>query len=267
MNFRTVISVIIPNYNYAPYLRERIDSVLNQTFQDFELILLDDASTDNSVEILNKYRDNPHITHIKINEKNTGSPFQQWLKGISLAKGTYIWIAESDDIASPRFLETTVPLLEQHPDAAICFSGSTLIDEHGNIILHDINKWSKKAMPQKYRIFNGNEYVRRNMYWRNYIANASAAIFRKSSFEQANPTICSEMRYSGDWLFWTRLALHGSVIEVYEELNFFRQHARKVTVKAANNGGGKMEDIEIIRQIELATPIKPYKRTIRHGIL
>ena len=94
-----VVSVIIPNYNYALYLKKRIESILNQTYTDYELILLDDASTDNSVEILEKYKDNPHVSHILVNEKNSGSPFQQWAKGISLARGKWIWIAEADDVA------------------------------------------------------------------------------------------------------------------------------------------------------------------------
>ena len=77
------VSVIVPNYNYARYLPMRIESILNQTFTDFELILLDDASTDESVSVLEKYRNNKHVSHIVVNEQNTGSPVQQWMKGIS----------------------------------------------------------------------------------------------------------------------------------------------------------------------------------------
>lgn len=68
-----MVSVIVPNYNHAPFLRERIDSILAQSYTDFELILLDDCSTDNSRDILNSYRDNPHVSHIIFNEKNSGS--------------------------------------------------------------------------------------------------------------------------------------------------------------------------------------------------
>ena len=84
------VSVIIPNYNHAPYLKERIDSVLNQTYQDFEVIILDDCSPDNSVEVIELYRSNPHVAHILINEQNTRNTFIQWERGISLAKGKYI---------------------------------------------------------------------------------------------------------------------------------------------------------------------------------
>ena len=82
-----IVSIIIPNYNHALYLKQRIDSVLNQTFQDFELLILDDCSTDNSREIIERYRGNPKITQIIYNEKNSGGVFNQWIKGIEKAKG------------------------------------------------------------------------------------------------------------------------------------------------------------------------------------
>ena len=84
------VSVIIPNYNHAPYLKERLDSVFNQSFQGFEVILLDDSSTDNSIEVLNIYTSNPKVSHFIINKKNSGSPFKQWEKGIELATGDYL---------------------------------------------------------------------------------------------------------------------------------------------------------------------------------
>lgn len=264
------VSVIVPNYNYAPYLKARIDSILNQTYQDFELILLDDASTDQSAEILRTYLDNPHVSQIIINEKNTGSPFQQWFKGIAAATGKYIWIAESDDLCESDLLATAVELLDRHPQAAVCFSGSIHIDENGTKLPADCDKWHKKKKKPtgKYAVINGKSYAEHNLYWRSYIANASSAVFRKSCFEKARPTACLEMHCSGDWLFWFKLAMQGDVIEVYEKLNYFRQHTQKVTVKSEITGEGKKEDIEIIFQMEQAIPgINKYKRIIRHGIL
>lgn len=113
------VSVIVPNYCHAPYLEQRIESILQQTFQDFELILLDDCSTDGSREILERYRNHPKVSGIFYNERNSGSPFKQWKKGLSKATGDYVWIAESDDFSSPCFLERCVRILDTRPDCSI----------------------------------------------------------------------------------------------------------------------------------------------------
>lgn len=84
---KPLVSVIIPNYNHAQFLDERIQTVLNQTYQNFELIILDDKSTDNSLEVINKYKNDPHVSEIVVNEENSGSTFKQWHKGFELAKG------------------------------------------------------------------------------------------------------------------------------------------------------------------------------------
>ncbi len=98
------VSVIIPNYNHAPFLKERIDSVINQHYDNFEVIILDDCSKDNSREVIEQYRNHPKVKHIIYNEANSGSTFIQWHKGFRLAEGEYIWIAESDDVADLDFL-------------------------------------------------------------------------------------------------------------------------------------------------------------------
>src|SRR5690348_1753899 len=102
------VSVIIPNYNHAQYLNQRIDSVLKQTYSDFEVIILDDYSIDNSRDIIEQYRTNKKVSAIIYNEINSGNPFQQWDKGIQLAQGEYIWFAESDDWCELNLLETVM---------------------------------------------------------------------------------------------------------------------------------------------------------------
>ena len=81
------LSVIVPSYNNGHFLRERIDSILNQSFQDFELIFLDDCSTDNSVAILREYEAHPRVSALVTNARNSGSPFPQWQRGLDLAVG------------------------------------------------------------------------------------------------------------------------------------------------------------------------------------
>jgi len=106
------VSIIIPCYNHKLFLKERLDSIFNQTYQDFEVILLDDASKDGSVALLEKYSSDKRVSHFIVNDKNSGSPFKQWKKGIDLSKGKYIWIAESDDTCDLNFLEEQLKELQ-----------------------------------------------------------------------------------------------------------------------------------------------------------
>src|SRR5215469_13049609 len=124
------VSVIVPNYNHARFLPMRIDSILGQSFQDFELILLDDCSTDDSRSILHRYASDLRV-RVEFNEVNSGSPFKQWNKGVGLAQGEYIWIAESDDYADERFLEKLIARLDTEPQAvfAYCRSWRVSLDD------------------------------------------------------------------------------------------------------------------------------------------
>ena len=153
-----LVSVIVPNYNHAPYLRQRLDSIFNQTFQDFEVIILDDCSTDNSKEIIEEYRNRPQVSHVVYNETNSGSPFKQWAKGFDLAQGEYIWIAESDDWAELNFLEETVQRIKKN-DVNLVFTNSFIVTPEKQTI--DINI-------QEDRVFNGRWLLRKKMIFQNF---------------------------------------------------------------------------------------------------
>ena len=161
------VSIIVPNYKYARFLDMRMESVLSQTYQDFELILLDDASSDDSKIVLEKYKDNPHVTALVINEKNTGNPFMQWRKGIEMARGEYIWIAESDDCADKTLLERAVEQLDKNKNAVLCFFGSHLIDQNGNLMEEDFDDWSKPLFSSvgNADVFDGHFYISHYRFW------------------------------------------------------------------------------------------------------
>lgn len=262
-----LVSVIVPNYNYAGYLKQRIESILNQTFSDFELILLDDASTDNSKEILESYRNCPCVSCIDYNVQNSGSPFVQWMKGIMLARGKYVWIAEADDCAEPDFLETCLRYAESEEDTAICYVGSFLFDAEGRVNQKDVNHWGSRTK-RGASTFSGCNYAIHNLYWKNYIINASAVLFRREYALEISSSPFVKMRYCGDWLFWFELAIQGKVIEVYRVLNYFRQHTAKATVASRRLGEGVREDAQILSQMEKKlTSLSVYKKRLRRGLL
>ena len=230
---KPLVSVVIPNYNHGKYLRERIDSVLAQSFQDFEVIVLDDKSTDNSLSIINEYKDNPHVAHIIVNEQNTGNPFIQWEHGISLAQGEYIWIAESDDVAEPQLLESLITPLQATPKAVVAFCHSQMIDSEGKPMQLT---WHPHGSSGETIVYDSKRFIKKKMLAHDTIYNASMVVFKKSVFSLI-PSDYKEFRYCGDWLFWTYVCMHGSVIEVCQQLNHFRQHDNKVTNRSLTNGG------------------------------
>src|SRR5437868_897778 len=121
------VSVILPNYNYARYLKERVRSILNQTMGDFELLYLDDASTDNSNQVMQTFADDKRVQMHCFTE-NSGRVYQRWNDGAKLATGDWLWFAGADDTAHPRFLEQLLSLAERHPGAAILHSRMATID-------------------------------------------------------------------------------------------------------------------------------------------
>lgn len=262
-----LVSVVIPNYNYADYLPARIDSVLNQTFADFEVILLDDASTDGSAAVMEAWRGHPKVSLIDVNERNSGSPFRQWMKGIGLARGKYVWVAEADDLADSGFLERCTALAEARADTAFCYVGTRLIDGDGAVMDKDVNKWGRRAS-KGHNVFDGRAFAERNLYWKCYTLNASGVLFRRSYALTLADSPFLAMRSCGDWLFWFEMAMKGSVVEIYEVMNSFRQHRKKVTVASHHSGNGLVEDMEVLAIMERALPDLPvYKKRLRRGLL
>ena len=229
-----MVSVIIPNYNHAPFLKERIDSVLNQTYDNFEVIILDDKSTDNSKEVIANYRGHSKISHIVYNEENSGSTFKQWQKGFSLAKGDYIWIAESDDVAS------NLKMIDRN--------GTPLATRH-------LSSYMPKPM------VDGNYFIRHNMLFGCNILNASSAVFSRSAALSV-PKEFMNYRGAGDYLFWIELARQGNVFKESGELDYFRQHNLKVTPKSVSSGNQFKETNRIFHRLDELGFINHYNRQI-----
>ena len=222
------ISIIIPNYNHASFLRERIESVLSQTFDYFELIILDDASTDNSGEIIEQYRQHPKLAHIVYNEKNSGSPFSQWKKGVELAKGNWIWIAESDDTANTEFLNIVWKLVLENPKASIIYTDANIVDPNGKYLT------AKKFSQLKNRDFNSdkwsNNYVsnglgelKDNLGFICTINNASSALMKKNLLTGYIDEVAGFL-YHGDWYCYITLAIHGTVVYSAEAACSVKMH-------------------------------------------
>lgn len=237
------ISVIIPNYNHAKFLKQRLDSVLSQTLKPLEIIVLDDCSTDNSVQIIEEYLAiHPQISFIN-NEANSGSTFAQWNKGVSVANGNLIWIAESDDTAEDTFLEKLVQKFDDNK-ISIAFCQSNKIDVNGV----GIGYWNNHTADSDNNIFekdfemNGFEFIDKFLIHKNCIPNASGVIFKKEIYIQTKGANVALKSY-GDWLVWLQLLCKGNIVFVAEALNNFRFHSNSVIAKASINKDNSFRDI------------------------
>ncbi len=232
------VSVIIPNYNHAQFLRQRIDTVLNQTFQDFELIILDDCSTDNSIEVIESYIGNSKISHTVFNSANSGSPFLQWEKGINLAKGKYVWIAESDDWCEPSLLETLVEGIRKDDQCVISYCQMSCINEHNEIRWQSNHRCLSEMIESK-------AFIQDYLAIKVSIYNASMAIFKREKFKYVSPEFTT-YKFSGDRLFWIQIARQGKTHISGKVLNYFRKHDQDVSGKAYKSGLNFIEELNII---------------------
>ena len=251
------VSVIVPNYNHAAFLKQRIDSILNQSFQDFELVLLDDCSTDESRAVLNSYAENPHVSHVVFNKSNSGSPFAQWKKGISLAKGEWIWIAESDDWADEHFLETMLIEAKAYPTAGLLYAKA-------KYMYPNAETWCPQLSNQSL-FHKGEDFLKQRLLFNNVIYNVSMVLFRKSLIKDLDFAKFDNMRLCGDWFFYTLLCERTDVLEVDKLLSYYRVHNANSSYVAECEGRTFLEGIEILDYILACHLMSPRVYSRRWG--
>lgn len=220
-----LITVIVPNYNHEKYLEKRLESIYKQTYKNIEVLLLDDCSTDNSRKVLKAYKEKyPEITKTVFNERNSGYVFKQWEKGISLANGDYIWIAESDDWCDLDFLEKLLLSFEDET-ISLAFSRTDFIQEGIKIYdtetyLVDTNlNWNKSF------VITAHNLTKEAFAIKNVIPNVSSVLFKKRlSFSDELKELWKGMKLCGDWAFYLDTIKGSTVAYVHEVTNYYRIH-------------------------------------------
>lgn len=202
----------MPVHNTAPYLREAMDSMLSQTFTDFELIVLNDCSPDNAEEILDTYND-PRIVRYK-GEKNVG--LSNVLNvGIEMARGKYIARMDSDDISLPNRLQVQVDYLESHPEVDLVSVGMQLFGARNDV-------WIREQNLEKVKI---------EALFHSPILHASS-VWRKDSFEKNGLRFRQEMVPAEDYDLWTRALVKGlKLVNLPEVLYKYRIHPTQATLQ------------------------------------
>lgn len=240
------VSIIVPNFNYEPFLRRRLDSIYNQSYQNIEVILLDDVSQDSSRDImLEYYRKYPEITKTCFNTQN-GGVFHQWKKGIEMASGSICWIAEADDWCNCDFLETLVPKF-MDPDVRIAYGKYVYAEDEFcydemqyNDYLASLDHRSTRMAYIHDSTYEVNHYLSK----KNILVNVSGLIFRK--FNEID-ILCSndwqKKKICGDWELYLKILKDGKIAFDPDAVSYFR-----IMNKKQKSAGSSVYDKEIYFQ-------------------
>lgn len=232
--FEPTVSVVVPCYNHAAYLAQRLESLYGQSYPHLEVILLDDGSQDDSASLLRQAQvSHPEITRLILSDSNSGSPFQQWRKGIQAATGDLIWIAESDDFCELNFLETLVPLC-RNEGVMLAFSRTEFLSEDGSRTVWSLEHYVTELSPDSWkRPFIESAHQLTQLVWhhKNILPNASSAIFRRHAIlPLLDDKSWHDLRICGDWLFYLQLTRGGLVAYSPATTNYYRQHPGNTSV-------------------------------------
>lgn len=228
------ISVIVPNYNYGRFLYQRIYSILNQNYKIFELIILDDKSKDNSMEIIenivnriNKYID---VRLIK-NDVNSGNAFNQWQKGLEMAHGDYVWICEADDYCKKNFLKKVTEPIRENKDIVISYADTGFIDGDGNVIkkslIDQIDLLKTNHWHDSY-VNDGIEEINNYTYLNCTIPNVSGTIIKTGNYGKILEK-AKTFKQCGDWYFYINVLKLGKIAYNKKTLNYYRLHGNNIS--------------------------------------
>jgi glycosyltransferase involved in cell wall biosynthesis len=208
------VSVIIPAYNAAPWIAETIDSVLNQTFKDFEVIVVDDGSTDATAEVVASYK--PQIQYLY---KNNGGPSSARNTGICAARGQYIAFLDADDLWLPEKLQIQMQLFIQNPSLAWVYSNGLIFEENPNKNPH--------LFSQSSYMYSGE--ILRPLLLQDFVASPTPIVRRDVFKDVGLFNEESSFKSVEDWDMWLRIAARYPVGFIDKPLVKYRRHSTSLT--------------------------------------
>lgn len=212
---KPLVSVIMPVYNAEKYIKESIEALLNQTYSNFEIIVIDDCGIDNSIELVKKYADNRFkFIHNKI---NCGIAYSRNI-GLKNSRGKYVAILDDDDISMPKRLAAQVDFLENNKDIDVLGGESIWIDGYGQVIRGQI------AIPKD------PDYIKTSFLFGN-MYNNSEVMFRKSLIDEYNISYEDSLLGMEDFKFWIECSKIGKFSNLDELLLKRRMAGDNTTAK------------------------------------
>jgi len=220
-----LVTVLMPVYNGEKYLKKSIESILNQTFKDFEFLVIDDGSTDKSVEIIKSFND----TRIRLEHNKVNLGLIKTLNnGLVLSRGKYIARMDCDDISLPKRLSAQVNFMEKHPEIGVCGSWVEVIGLEKKFI----NKY-----PQKH------EEARAYLLFNTPLAHP-AVIIRKDVLERYHLKYDENYTHAEDYELWSRIIDHTKISNIPKVLLHYRMHPESVSKK---NSSAQTENSNNVR--------------------
>ncbi|MGE0201144.1 MAG: glycosyltransferase family 2 protein [Candidatus Melainabacteria bacterium] len=221
------LTFLVPCYNYGHFLAHCVAAIARQTFTDWELLILDDASTDDTPQVAARLADNDHRIRVIRHSQNIGH-LANYNLGIREARGELIWLISADDaLADPTVAQEFVTQFEQHPNLTLAFCRVQCMDDHGTPYDKFIPRQPYPRLPQAATVFQGADFFRRLIH-ENFVP-APAALARKASYER-HGFFHPDLPHSGDWYNWLMFALDGAVYFQPEAKVHYRKHASNMHV-------------------------------------
>lgn len=233
------ISILIPTYNYAAYIGQALDSIISQDFEDYEVIISDDASSDNTIDVVKPYLENDARFRFFQHEKNLGM-VANWNWCLEKARGIYIkFLFADDELTTPDSLACYAKMLDDHPEASLASSARRLIDGESK----EIGIWNKIAQDG---VHSGKKIIRECLLTStNVIGEPSAVIFRKSSLPR---NFDSGFHQAVDLEMWILLCTLGSFVYTSRALCSFRIHSAQQSAVNQGKGIARSEEARLFKQ-------------------
>ena len=242
MKQESLISVVMPVFNGGKYLREAIESILNQTYQNFEFLIINDGSTDESDEIIRSYTA-PRIIYLQ-NDRNRGLVYTLNF-GISIAKGEYITRMDADDISEPTRFEKQIEAFEKDPELGLCGTWGRIVG-------------SSKVL----RIETEDERIKCGLFFTNQFIHSSI-MFRKSELAKSGQKYQEEDFTAEDYALWIHLSRSVKMINIAEPLLNYRMHSAQISTASSEKQIKKTHELHLfqIRQFLNYNPTEEEKST------
>ncbi|WP_144579155.1 glycosyltransferase [Agrobacterium sp. DE0009] len=231
------VTAIVPNFNHARYLAQRLDSILSQTYPLIDILVLDDCSTDNSRSVIDSYVTRfPGRISAVYNTENSGNVFRQWQKGHSLAEGDLVWICESDDFCEPTFIERMISAFRD-PSVMVAFGRIQFANSRGEYFagLDHYREDSEPGIWDSRLTRPAAEWFRGGFGVKNVIANVGGSLWRRFEISDRVWEEARHYKIMGDWYLYAVIAGGGQIAYEPSAVSYFRIHESNTSGSSAQS--------------------------------